>query len=365
MSEKIEKVKSYDDSSNSGSGPVEISGNLYKRRGGFGKHMPNAWQLRRFSMKDGIMVYFDGDDKQPRGKIDLKSENCIMQHGIFLEGAPTAYTLQLSPGGWDEKWKLCADSNEDLTAWVTLIEKHISENVKRPDPLNNLKEYVCSDDEDDYVKPSSSTQQSTTETPRKDSGTIENSQSSSSVPSPAAKSTPSTKPPSDTSTTRAHSSSSAATAVAKKGGGRKLKLNAGHAAESDQEELLMTVIIYNMCIVFSYFGQNVYNTIFLIIVANYVIIQTLYLRSNRKSNTDQPRDDIHSSTSARHASHSNSISSAPHKTPVDSVSDNSGSSKVVAKSTESNKSETVVGSNGEVLTPMGKFETSCIMLVPY
>ena len=71
----------------------EISGYVYKRRGGFGKHAHNAW-LRRYCMiRDGILYYFDTDGsnvdidwvvdiKQARGKLDLKEKGCLFNIGI-------------------------------------------------------------------------------------------------------------------------------------------------------------------------------------------------------------------------------------------------------------------------------------------
>lgn len=42
----------------------EISGLLYKKRGGFGKMMPNAWQYRFFTLtKEGILSYYGNATK--------------------------------------------------------------------------------------------------------------------------------------------------------------------------------------------------------------------------------------------------------------------------------------------------------------
>jgi hypothetical protein len=130
---------------------VEMSGYLQKRRGGFGRHMPNAWQIRYFTLKDGIMYYYEdnGPDSRPRGKIDLKSENCDFMNGLVFEGAPTPYTMQIIPGGWDEKWKLCATTKEDMELWVAAIMRHITDETKRKPAAINLKSYVSDDDEDD------------------------------------------------------------------------------------------------------------------------------------------------------------------------------------------------------------------------
>ena len=72
--------------------PEEISGFLYKRRGGFGKHMPNCWQSRFFLLRDGIISYYDHEeeDNKPRGRIDLRSGGFS-----FLIGVPIGKDIDI------------------------------------------------------------------------------------------------------------------------------------------------------------------------------------------------------------------------------------------------------------------------------
>ena len=101
-----------------------MSGWLYKRRGGFGKHMPNAWQLRYFVVNNGYLIYYDSKDtSQPeRGKIDLTSDINIEFSGPTTEGAPTNYLFQIIPHSTaEEKWKLCAESLVDHQAWAQVF----------------------------------------------------------------------------------------------------------------------------------------------------------------------------------------------------------------------------------------------------
>ena len=64
---------------------ADVSGYLFKRRGGFGKHMPNCWQQRFFTMKDGVLCYYDCDeDIKPRGKLDLRSTTYTIHVGTHL-----------------------------------------------------------------------------------------------------------------------------------------------------------------------------------------------------------------------------------------------------------------------------------------
>jgi len=67
---------------------AEISGYLYKRRGGFGKHMPNCWQNRFFTIKEGILSYYDSEeeDTKPRGRIDLRSGGFVFSVWVHIGG---------------------------------------------------------------------------------------------------------------------------------------------------------------------------------------------------------------------------------------------------------------------------------------
>lgn len=94
----------------------EIAGLLYKRRGGFGKIMPNAWQYRFFLItKEGILLYFDTtevpeegySESRARGRLDLRSLPYELNMD-FIEGAPTQFYIQIAIPN-EEKWKLCAE----------------------------------------------------------------------------------------------------------------------------------------------------------------------------------------------------------------------------------------------------------------
>lgn len=103
----------------------DLNGNLYKRRGGFGKHMLHAWHLRRFVLCDGMLCYYDhGSTTQPRGKIDFREDLYSVQSGKYIEGSPTTFTLQITPLNKSlEKWNICAISQAELEIWREAIEK--------------------------------------------------------------------------------------------------------------------------------------------------------------------------------------------------------------------------------------------------
>jgi hypothetical protein len=69
----------------------EISGLLYKRRGGLAKFVPNPWHFRFFTLsKEGMLCYYDNEcpvqissDVKPRGKLDLAVLNCEFK--IFFQ----------------------------------------------------------------------------------------------------------------------------------------------------------------------------------------------------------------------------------------------------------------------------------------
>ena len=99
----------------------EIAGLLYKRRGGFGKIMPNAWQYRFFLItKEGILLYFDTtevpeegySESRARGRLDLRSLPYDLNMD-FIEGAPTQFFIQIAIPN-EEKWKLCAEVRKFL-----------------------------------------------------------------------------------------------------------------------------------------------------------------------------------------------------------------------------------------------------------
>ena len=236
----------------------EMSGYLYKRRGGFGRHMPNAWQLRYFTLRDGIMYYFEdsGGIAKPRGKIDLKSEHCTFYSGVTVEGAPSLYTMQIVPGGLDEKWKLCAQSKEDMELWVSAIMRHITDEQKRkPAPLD-LKEYE-SDDENDGREGTED------ETPSFVSPVR--------PPPPAGDSTCATphinKP-------MGHSQ------VEKSKGKRKLKLQTDVNGGSEEIEFVMVLVVLNLSAAFAVNATLSYGILFLLLT-NIVVARTLYLRAAR------------------------------------------------------------------------------------
>jgi hypothetical protein len=235
----------------------EMSGYLYKRRGGFGRHMPNAWQLRYFTLRDGIMYYFEdsGGVAKPRGKIDLKSENCTFFNGVTVENAPSLYTMQIVPGGWEEKWKLCAQSKEDMELWVAAIMRHITDERKRqPAPLN-LKEYGSSDDEDD-----------------KDADQDESAFISSVRPQSV--------PPPPASMQQINVINAAVSSNHKAKNKRKLKLQTDTSGESDEMEFVMVLVIVNCCVFFAYTSSQFCGIIY-VAIANLVVARTLQLRSAR------------------------------------------------------------------------------------
>lgn len=349
QSRKIEKRKTIK-TLQTGEGninEIEMCGYLQKRRGGFGRHMPNAWQQRYFTLKDGIMYYYEdsGSDSRPRGKIDLKTENCDFMNGLVFEGAPTPYTMQIIPGGWEEKWKLCATTKEEMENWVAAIMKHITDETKRKPQQINIRSYVSDEDdevdddeaeEDDgphlklhgvpvsggasIITPTSNSQNPTTSsinsTPTSTSNSNSNSSSNTNTNTTTNQTTnlnnnssqqtigsqnvnlgSSTNNTNSNTTTTTSSLSTATTnsTISKVSttttstssnnssgkGKRKLKLQTDASAENDDMEFITVVIIVNLCLLFAYTTPHLIMSIFYLIVLNVVIARTLQLRALR------------------------------------------------------------------------------------
>ena len=278
----------------------EMSGYLHKRRGGFGRHMPNAWQIRYFTLRDGMMYYYEdsGADAKPRGKVDLRSENCDFMNGVAFEGAPTPFTMQILPGGWDEKWKLCAANKEDMELWVAAIMKHITDERKRvPAPLN-LKSYASSDDEED------DTEAVDDDGPHLKIRGIAVSGGNSVVPKTTPDLLPANELPNSTRLPNENNSIGASTTTSSnlanpipvglpstspqvapvqtsKGGKGKRKLKLDTTAESDELEYVLALVILNMCFVFGYLSTSLPLKLFYMLFANIVVARTLTLRTAR------------------------------------------------------------------------------------
>jgi hypothetical protein len=115
----------------------EISGYLYKRRGGLGKWSLNNWQQRLFTIsKDGMLCYFENEapemmysESRARGKLDLKNVPFEFSIDVPAEGSPTPFVMQISPFNEGEKWKLCANTKEDQNKWVPFFEKYAQEHA--------------------------------------------------------------------------------------------------------------------------------------------------------------------------------------------------------------------------------------------
>ena len=135
---------------------AEVSGPLFKRRGGYGKHMPNSWQSRYFFLIDGVLSYYDSEhvdngvllspDAKPRGLVRLEDARCVFNE--CAEGEPTQFAIIVYPEH-REKWKLCAENLEDYRRWKQALKRfvgnheeidelisegHEEESVPRPRP---------------------------------------------------------------------------------------------------------------------------------------------------------------------------------------------------------------------------------------
>jgi hypothetical protein len=103
-------------------------GILYKRRGGFGRHLPNNWQKRFFQLIGTDLLYHDDENRAselaPRGRLNL-ANNFIVNDKAVIEGAPTAHIIEINPVGWgdrEDRWRVCAESKEEFVKWQIALK---------------------------------------------------------------------------------------------------------------------------------------------------------------------------------------------------------------------------------------------------
>jgi len=248
----------------------EISGYLHKRRGGFGKHMPNAWQPRYFIVRDGWMYYFEEKklNARPRGKIDLQSELVTLVVNLHFENSPSPHTLLINPGGYEEKWKLCAANNEDMEQWCDVINGHINVKHKRKPAQLPIAEYDSDNEVEDVhetLEDDNVVAVTPTTSPKRKNGktvTYASDFEKGSAPNSIATATP-------------HSAK-----IAKEKNKTTAKIRSNDNI-SDKWETILTVGITNLCVVFAAVAEKVVMRVVYFVLANVVVLHTLYLRTNR------------------------------------------------------------------------------------
>jgi len=270
----------------------EISGYLHKRRGGYGKHMPNSWQPRYFIVRDGWMYYFEEKklNARPRGKIDLQSELVTLVVNLHFEHSPSPHTLLINPGGYEEKWKLCAANSEDMAQWCDCINGYINNKQKRKPSLLKIPDYdsdadeKCSEtsDEDSICLDRLSTKDPHDDVPER-------------VRSPP-------RSPKNVTFQDTKANSKQAAGVRAKAASKGKEAAVKPAAKfrsvdtSDTAETILTVLIVNVCIVFASMSEKTLLKGFYFMTANVVLMHTLYLRSKR---VDKQNKDLKMLTTAK------------------------------------------------------------------
>jgi hypothetical protein len=282
----------------------EISGLLYKRRGGFGKMMPNAWQFRFFAVtKDGILLYFDTEipdvehlETKARGKLDLKAVNFELSTD-HIEGAPTSHGISIAAAN-EEKWKMCAETKDDQVRWLRVFNKYIAlENKVLPrGPIS----YTSDDDSDrpgmvrglsrmnSSLPPISSrdannniTTSSFATTPTNNSGTwgstgkgknaLAGDSSATNAPANSGNKAVVVSPPSISAGHKKH---------------LKMSLHAHQKPnyeEKDKYELILVIAVVNIAFLGLWRSSSLFLILFYLLVGNFVVIFTLQLRGFRAS----------------------------------------------------------------------------------
>lgn len=267
----------------------EIAGLLYKRRGGFGKFAPNAWQYRFFAIsKEGVLLYFDTEtqdvehsDSKARGRLDLRS---VMYEVSTepIEGSPTPYAIQLFVPN-EEKWKLCADTKEDQARWCKILSKFVNQEAKTHNNRGILS-YTSDDENDrprrDAVRRNTVTVTSSSTGRAAETGLDNNRHFSTPATAPITSNESSNRSSSTPPVTASSMKTSSAAAAAKK----KAKLSsssASKAKDTDQFELILILLIINICFLGIYQASSIISTLFYVFLGNLVMGVTLQLRAGR------------------------------------------------------------------------------------
>jgi hypothetical protein len=274
----------------------EIAGLLYKKRGGFGKMMPNAWQYRFFTItKDGVLQYFDTEmpdaevsDSKARGKLDLRSVIEVTTEAI--EGAPTPFPIQIAIPS-EERWKLCASRQEDHNRWCKAFEKFCSGKVRYYPTNLNSSEYEAERPKDFEQKPSSPVNNALTYTTAVTATTntiapqIVSAQSESVITSSAV------EPPVTSSPVIVENSTAPQKLSHPKGSKKRLKLASQKALLSQEWiEWLLVLLIVNLSFIGIISSHSILSAGIFVLAGNVAVGYTLKFRNNRSSKLDLPND---------------------------------------------------------------------------
>lgn len=260
----------------------EVAGLLYKRRGGFGKFAPNAWQYRFFAIsKEGVLLYFDTDtqdvehlDSKARGRLDLRS----VMYDVStepIEGSPTPYGIQLFVPN-EEKWKLCADTKEDQARWCKVLSKFVNQEAKS----HSGRGIVSYTSDDEVERPMRRNTVAVTSSSSGSGGRVDGSRDTRPFSAPAGAVHPTT------TTNQALPTTNPSTTTAQSTGKKRAKLssqNATKTKDNEQFELLLVLMITNICFVGIYMASSIISTLFYVFLGNLVMGMTLQLRAGRAS----------------------------------------------------------------------------------
>lgn len=281
---------------------TELSGYLFKRRGGYGKLTFNPWQLRYFTIKDGYLSYYENQESpesESRGSFDLREEFDMQGGPCSIEGSPNSFTIQLSIPN-EEKWKLCAENKDEYLKWKTAINgfwglkgstartpKKVDESgYSSPNP--SIVQRLSTIGSSGISAIASSGSLSAQPTPRSVDSSSNNSDSGRdtspkvSMNNLASVSTidPTPKVPTPAAITGGTSDTIGAPSTKQPRKILKAKVSSG-MINSDQLELLMVIIIFNISLImFNQSSSSLMSGLY-VIIANFVVIQTLLLRAER------------------------------------------------------------------------------------
>ena len=219
------------------------------------------------------MYYFEEKkiNARPRGKIDLQSELVTLVVNLHFENSPSPHTLQINPGGYEEKWKLCAANSEDMERWCACINRHINNTQKRKPAQLKLPAYNSDFEED------------CSETSDEDSVCLDRlSIAKDSIPDADG-----TKSPERIKSPQPESKKQKLLKPSKGKDMPKPFAKFRSADTSDTSETVLAILVINLCIVFASLSDRTFLKILYFIIGNAVLIHTLYLRSSRVDKLDR------------------------------------------------------------------------------
>lgn len=126
----------------------EHVGRLYKKRGGMGRRAKSPWVSRTFALSPGgVLEYYDTGNLRPpsRGSLNLVRAEAVVTSVEDFGGddTPTKHMMIITHIQ-GQRWKLCAESLEDLAEWREKLAKYSRSSNRHGIPVGRPKTMLAS-----------------------------------------------------------------------------------------------------------------------------------------------------------------------------------------------------------------------------